>query len=665
MKYILVGNPNVGKTTFFNLMTDSNHKVTNFAGTTVDVVERNIKKSDDIITDIPGIRGLSHDSEDEYIAIKTIIDNDFDCILNIIDGMNLKRNLYLTIQLLETGRPIHFIVNLADELSVRGIEIKEDSFAQAFGVVQVISAKNTKDATAIIAGIRKTNSKPFRLNYGQTIEKYLIAAQDYLKSQAILPEINQRFLAIQLCCGNSFLDDLLTKEQQKKLKIMHEKLEAEVIEKGLALSVSGLFFKVRRKYITDALDKSLTRDTEIADGDLPQNTNWIDAFLLNKYIGIPIFLLLFYLVFYLTFLIGDPLTAFLEGSILAPLGGIMRSGLVVTRLPEMGISLLIDGGYAGFSTVVMFLPQIILVFIFLSVLEGSGYMSRAIILFDRLFSKIGLNGKALAPMMIGMGCNVPAIMAARTIADKRERMITQLIIPFISCAARLEIYILFIGLFFEKNQAIILLGLNVLGFIVALISAKIFSLSFFKKQEQFFLVEIPPYRSVNLVYISKMTLNKVSQFIQNAGKFIVIGSIAIWVLLSFGFTGYTTDIDTSFFAYIGHLFAWAFIPLGFGTWQATSSLITGFLAKELVVAQMGVLLADFPSVESGIATLFTPAGSVSFMVFNLLYIPCLSTVAVLKQELKSWKWIIFSIVYSFVVAYVIAWITYQIASIFL
>ena len=663
MKYILVGNPNVGKTTFFNLLTDANNKVTNFAGTTVDIVERKIKGTEEVLIDIPGIRALSHDSEDEYVAIQTLIKNDFEKIINIIDSVNLKRNLYLTIQLLETGRPISFILNMNDELEESGINIDLSVFKEKFGQATLIAAKKEKSVTPIIKDIQTIEPNNFILDYGKTLESGIDEIIAIITKESLFSHVNKRFIAIQLLSGNNYLHDQLDGRQQQYIKKIQLRTEKKIIAEELALSLNGLFFKIRRAYIMESLDQMISIQEKEVKEQKPKR--WVDNLLLNKYIGIPIFLLNFYLMFYFTFLIGDPITAFLEEQILLPIGEWITLLLTNMSVPEVLISLLIDGAYTGFSTVIMFLPQIILVFIFLSVLEGSGYMSRAVILFDRTFSKLGLNGKALAPMMIGLGCNVPAIMAARTISDKKERMITQLIIPFISCAARLEIYILFVGLFFSSHQALIILFLNILGVVVALISAKLFSLSFFKKQENFFLVEIPPYRSVNFTYISKMTLNKVKQFINNAGKFIVIGSMAIWLLLSFGPSGYTTELDESFFALIGHLFAWIFVPLGFGTWQATSSLITGFLAKELVVAQIGVLLSNYPTVEDGIFTLFTPAAAISFMVFNLLYIPCLSTVAVLKQETKSWKWVAFSIGYSFVAAYIVAFIVYQVALLFL
>ncbi|MGL5041619.1 MAG: ferrous iron transport protein B [Culicoidibacterales bacterium] len=659
MKYILVGNPNVGKTTFFNLLTDSNNKVTNFAGTTVDVVSCKIRQTNDFLVDLPGIRALNHASEDEYIAISTIVDHDFDKIINIIDSVNIKRNLYLSIQLLESQLPIVFILNFKDDLQNKGISFDMAKFATKFGLGKLIVAKKEKNSSAIVKHISQPVANKFILDYGQTLEGAITKVAAIVKDSGSFTNVNSRFIAIQLLSNNLFLLAKLTEDVQTQITKVREVVEAKIIADELALSLNGLFFKIRRAYIIAAMEEVSHVDATVLAKWSPRNK--VDAILLNGYFGIPLFLLNFYLIFYVTFLLGNPVSDFFDASILAPFGLFLRSLLEWGGLPQMLISLVVEGAYAGFATVVMFLPQIVIVFVFLSVLEGSGYMSRAVVLFDKTFSKIGLNGKALAPMMIGLGCNVPAIMAARTISNKKERLITQLIIPFISCAARLEIYILFVSLFFNQHQALILLGLNLLGVAVALTSAKIFSLSFFKKQEPFFLVEIPPYRSVNINYISKMTINKVKQFITNAGKFIVIGSIIIWGLLWFGPSGYTQDINNSFFALIGHLFAWAFVPLGFGTWQATSSLITGFLAKELVVAQIGVLLSGYPSVELGITTLFTPAGAVSFMVFNLLYIPCLSTVSVLKQETKSWKWVWFSILYSFVVAYLVAYLCYMIS----
>ena len=656
MKYILVGNPNVGKTTFFNLLTDANNKITNFAGTTVDVVERKIKHSDALLVDLPGVRALSNSSEDEYITTAVVLAGAYDGIINIIDSNNIKRNLHLSLQLLESGKPLNFILNMRDELDKQQIVVDLDAFAKWYGPVQFISAKKEKNTDEIISHLQTIAPSNIQLDYGKDIESCITAITNILTAHKYQDEVDYRFVALQLLAKNAHIFATLPSTVATEIEQLRTQLETQIKATHQALSLNGLLFKVRRTYIEESLAEIL-----IHTAPKQIQSSRLDKITMHKFWGVPIFFFVFYSVFYATFKIGDPVTGFLESSILVPLGEWFRALLTQLTLPNLLISLLIDGAYAGFSTIIMFFPQIILVFVFLALLEGSGYTSRAIILFDKLFSSIGLNGKAIAPLLIGMGCSVPAIMAARTISDKRERTITQLIIPFISCSARLEIYVFFIGLFFTKHQALILMGINILGFLVALASAKLFSLTLFKKQHAFFMVEIPPFRMVNWTYIYKMTRNKTQQFFAKAGKFIVIGSIAIWILLNFGITGVVTDINDSFFALIGHMFAWIFEPLGFGFWQATSSLITGFLAKELVVAQLGVLLSDYPTLAQGVHALFTIPTALSFMVFNLLYIPCLSTVATLKQELQSWKMVGFSIGYSFVAAYIVSFIVYQIA----
>lgn len=654
MRYILVGNPNVGKTTCFNLLTDSNDKVTNFTGTTIDVIERNIKGSNDTLLDIPGIRSLIHDAEDERVATQAILTGNFNKIINILDATNLRRNLYLTIQLLESGHPMSCILNMKDEAEKRNMKINTAAFEQFFCQLHYTSVRKESDATVLTQFLKKQGTHAFRLDYGSQLEQAIRKLEQILSEESIhdVHATNSRFLALQLLANNIFILENVSDTARQKIEEVMNRVEKEICDSGEARSIQGLLFKVRRAYIQSAMDAIVTHTKE---NSVSLQSN--DIFM-NKYIGIPLFLLIFYLVFYLTFRIGDPVADALDQFLLVPFGDLLTSFLNFISLPEVLVRLIIDGAYAGVSTVITFLPHILLVFIFLSLLEGSGYMSRAVVLFDQSLSRIGLNGKALAPMMIGFGCNVPAIMATRTISDKKERLITQLIIPFISCAARLEIYVLFIGIFFDRHEALILMGINALGVLIALVSAKIFSLSFFKSNQSFFLVEIPPYRTISFEYIYKITINKVKQFFLRAGKYIVLGSVIIFILFNFGPSGYTKDVTQSFYALFGHVFAPLFAPLGFGTWEATSSLISGFLAKELVVAHIGILVSDYATVEQGVQTLFTWQSALSFMVFNLLYIPCLSTLATLRIETKSIFFSIFSVLYSFVTAYLVSLIIY-------
>lgn len=664
MKYILVGNPNVGKTTLFNKMTNSMNKVTNFSGTTVDIYQRKIRSLQDELIDLPGMRSLIPHSEDEIVAVRYILEKDYQQIINILDSNNLKRNLQLSIQLLEVNKPCIFILNMQDELLASGRKLDIEKFASYFGASILTTAKENEEVEKIIDLITQEKAEfQFKLDYGQPLESAIEKIQIQLVNNNLFASLPSRFVALQILANNKLLFEQLPDMVKTVVSDILVETNNYIVEHELAVSTSGLIFKIRRNFIQEVLDACL--EEEIVEPQIPKAKNFLDKVLLHPVGGIISFFLIFYLIYYFTFLLGDPMSEFLETYPLAIGQDLLTQLLIFLHIPEFFIQLLVDGAYAGFATVVMFLPQIILVFLFLTLLEGTGYMSRAVVVFDKFFSKFGLNGRALAPMMVGLGCNVPAIMAARTITDKKERMITQLIIPFISCAARLEIYIFFIGLFFDSHQAIILLSLNILGVLTALVSAKIFSLSLFKKTDNFFLLELPPYRTIRLTYIYKITMNKIKQFILNAGKFIVIGSIIMWLLLVIGPYGITDDINQSFFALIGHWFSWLFVPLGFGSWQATSSLITGFLAKELVVAQIGVLLADFPTISAGIHTIFTAAGAVSFMVFNLLYIPCLSTLAVIKEETKSWKWTLFSIGYSVLVAYIISFIIYHICLLFM
>lgn len=662
MKFELIGNPNVGKTTFYNSITNSNSQVMNYSGTTVDIQRAKISGTAIEVIDLPGIRTLVPHSEDEMVAVKSFIENEVNGVINIVDSGNLKRNLQLSIQILESGQPTLLVLNMKDELLQKGVAIDQVMFEKYFCKSVHTQANKTFEHDEIVEALSgKSIEQAFRIDY-DALESFITKIEVVFEKSKRALMYPSRFYALQLLAKNPVVYECI--EPVLLVDALKFVTEAEqyILREELATSLTGYLFKVRRNYIQDALDKILMQ-SEITEKQCGLKAS-LDNILLHPVLGSLTFLLVFYMIYFLTFAIGDVCTAFLEEYPLTYLEQLLESILTFIHMPPFFVNLLINGAFAGFATIIMFMPQIILVFFFLAILEGSGYMARSVIVFDKLFSKFGLNGKAIVPMMLGLGCSVPAIMAARTIKDPKERLTTQLIVPFISCAARLEIYIFFIAIFFEKYQALILLGINILGAVVALLCAKLLSSSIFKKKDSFFLVELPPFRTINMTYIYKITSNKVKQFLNNAGKFIVIGSIIIALLLSLGPTGIVDDINDSFFAIIGKLFAWMFIPLGFGTWEATSTLITGFLAKELVVADLGVLVAHSGSIEEGIHALFTWQSALSFMVFNLLYIPCLSTVATMRAEMKTWKWPLFSIGFSMVVAYIVSFIVYRMAMLF-
>ncbi|MGL4373326.1 MAG: ferrous iron transport protein B, partial [Turicibacter sp.] len=392
--------------------------------------------------------------------------------------------------------------------------------------------------------------------------------------------------------------------------------------------------------------------------DVKPTLNKVDRYLTHPVIGIIIFLLFMFIIYMITFdWVGNPLSEGFNNVLSDWLVPMLEQMLINFGASPQGFvyGALINGLVKGLGGIIIFLPQILILFFCLSLMEATGYMARVAIVMDYLFSRFGLNGKAVVPLVTGFGCNVPAIMATRTIPDRMERIKTMMIIPFMSCSARLPIYVLFVGLFFEKYQAFVIMGLYGLGVIVALLSAKLLSISVFKNSKDNFVLEIPPYRMPQLKNLLNQTLSRGNDFMHTAGKFIILGSILLWGLNAMGPGGMHVDSNESYLALIGGYIAPIFAPLGFGTWQAGSSLVVGFLAKELVASSSIIIGGG----EAGLLTLFTPIQTFSFLVFSLLYIPCLSTVGVMYQETKSAKLTAMMIAFGLVVAYVVTFIVYH------
>lgn len=626
MKYLLFGNPNVGKTTYFNKMTKKNSKVSNFAGTTVEIVEGQISESKNYLVDVPGVRSLSYDTIEEIISFDCLMNTSYDHIINIVDINNLKRNLYLSIQLLELNKPTTICINMIDQYND---EFNIEKFKKYFSMSYINNGEL----------ILYNDTNDFKLKYHPYIENCI----NKLYNSFLVTFDNPRFYIIQALNNNKDIINKLNDYQLNEFKIQCDLLTKEILRSNCARTIEGLIFLSRRDFINKCVEYSIIHNE-------PESKN---DFLLNKYLGGVFFLVIFYMVFYLTFLLGNPISDFIDVVISPFIINIISN---IFDFNEIIQSFFINGLIPAILTVIMFLPQITITFILISLLEASGITTRAIIIFDHILTKIGLNGKSLAPMMIGFGCNVPAIMATRTITDNSQRIQTLLIIPFMSCSARLPIYILFASVFFREKQAFIVFIMHFIGVVVALFSSFVFSKTIFYKSKDTFLVEIPPYKKVRFTYVYKLTLNKVKDFVFNAGKLIIIGSLIIWILLYFNFSGYVTSIENSFFADIGRHLSFIFEPLGFGFWQATSSLITGFLAKELVVSQLSIMY--FSSSNYEIVSDFDSASALSYMVFNLLYVPCLATIAVIRSETKNYKYVLISLIYSFVIAYFVSFVIY-------
>lgn len=664
MIYLLAGNPNVGKSTFFNHMTQSHVHVGNYSGVTVEKRVHHIKNLPGAnLVDLPGTYNVSPNSEDEGVVTYSILNEHYKGIINIIDSTHLKRNLHLTIQLLELGVPSLLVFNLKDALKNNGYVIDTDKMASLLKANSIsLSAKerDKDDQLKVVEEIKNLRAvKGLELDYHPTIKWGIQRIHDLLRYDTF--QVKKKWVALQLLEGNEGIYDYLHLTKEEKIREVVQEVEDRVINENVALSLKGAIFNTRREYIVDIVEQCLVK---VENKEHSKHFNQkIDRVLSHPVFGIPIFFMIMLVIYQISFGqilgLGAWLTGYFEwfwGDILVNYIG---QGLEYLGLSGFMYGLIVDGVLAGIGGVLIFLPQIIVLFFMLALLEGTGYMARVAIVMDRFLSKFGFNGKSIVPIITGFGCTVPAIMATRTIADKKERILTILTIPFVSCSARLPIYVIFISLFFERYRAFVMLGIYLLGIVVTLLSAKLFSLSFFKGSASKFLLEVPPYRMPQLRTISYQALEKAKRFVKKAGTFILVGSIILWLLSNNGFAGINVDPSDSFLGVIAGFISPIFSPLGFGTWEATSSLISGFLAKEVVVSSLNILYMG------DIASGFTTLSALTYVVFASLYVPCISTVATIKAETQSNKWTLFSVVYPFAVAYLVALVVRVIFGIFI
>ena len=654
MIYLLAGNPNTGKSTFFNSMTQSHVHVGNYSGVTVEKRVHHIKNYEGAnLVDLPGTYNVSPSGEDEGVVTYSLLNESYNGIVNIIDSTHLKRNLHLTLQLLELGVPSILVLNLKDALKNNGYVIDTKKLSKMLNVNSVsISAKerNKDEQAAVTEELKNLQAyKGLELDYPQPIKWGLQRIHDLLRYDTM--QVKKKWLALQILEGNEGIFKFLSLQKEDKIRQVVAEVEKRIIEEDFALSLKGAIFNTRREFINDIYEEVMIK---VEDKEHSKHFNQkIDRILTHQGWGIPIFFVIMLLVYQLSFgtfmgigsLLTDWFTLFWENILMF----YTSEFLEILGVTGFAHGLIIDGLLAGVGGVLVFLPQIVILFFLLAILEGTGYMARVAMVMDRFLSRFGFNGKSIVPIISGFGCTVPAIMATRTIADKKERILTILTIPFVSCSARLPIYVMFIGVFFEKYQAFYMLGIYLLGIIVMLLSAKLFNLTYFKGTGSNFILEVPPYRMPQLRTITYQSLEKAKRFVKKAGTFILVGSILLWTLSNVGPAGIDINPEDSFLGIFAGAIAPVFSPLGFGTWEATSSLISGFLAKEVVVSSLTVLYG-----ANGISTAFSALNALTYIVFASLYIPCISTVATIKSETGSKGWTLFSIVYPFLVAFVVA-----------
>ncbi len=654
MDIAILGNPNTGKTSLFNQLTHSYEYVGNWSGVTVEKKVGKLRAATGNLIDLPGLYTLSPLTKDEKVASTFLLEGKFDGMINIIDSSQLERNLHLTVQLLEYGKPMMIGLNMMDVAKRNGLAIHIHQLSQQLGVpIKPMIARKGKGCEQLDA--EKMKAPSFHLQYDDIIEE----AIQQCESQMPAKMKHTRWIALQYLEGNEVVQQYLQqyvsltwleawmKDTEKNVKIKHN------------IALNKLIYRTRETYIEELLKENMI--TSLLKHKASSET--IDRVVTNRILGIPIFLFVMYVMFQFTFdWLGVPISDLVDGLISGPVTSGVEAGLQWIGANAFFQSLFIDGIIAGVGGVLVFVPQIFILFLFISFIEDSGYMARVAMVMDRLLEKFGLNGKAFIPMIIGFGCNVPGIMASRSMEQEQERHLTTMLTPFMSCSARLAVYSLFTAIFFTSHQALIVLSLYVMGIVVALIVAKILSITKYKNEKSLFVIELPPYRIPYAKTLYRSTWEKGKGFVRKAGTIILAGTIVIWLLSYVGPQGFHVPIQESFMAYVGKSIAPLLSPLGFDTWQAGAALITGFLAKEMVVSTLYVLylVPNTEALHVVIGQQYTALQSYSFMVFFLLYVPCLATVATLKNELPNTRSMLFSIALSFAIAYVLALCVYQI-----
>lgn len=660
--YCILGNPNVGKTSLFNALTGSYEYIGNWSGVTVEKKVGKLKDNVGDLVDLPGIYDLSPISKDETVVTDYLMSTSFTGMINIIDACQLKRNLNLTIQLMELNKPMIIGLNMIDVATQRGIKINYQALMRKLKVpvfpIVARKAKGTHSLLGELNYLEPHQRRAFKINYGTEIETAIQQICSIIKQDNMYPTERLRFIAIQYLIDNVQIYQELDAMILEQLEPIKRKL-SNATEQSTRQRIEA----VRNDYINQLLEDIV----EYPEEDKQFFTSKVDRLLLNRYLGIPIFLGIMWLIFQTTFTwIGTTLSDQLDAFISGPLSEWIKSVMNTLHITSFLQDLITDGIIAGVGSVLVFVPQIVVLFFFISLLEDSGYMARIAVLMDKTMESIGLSGKSFIPMIIGFGCNVPSIMAARSIENEKERLITILVAPFMSCSARLPVYALFVGAFFSAHQSLVVLSLYILGIVVALLVSTLLNKLILKDNQSVFIVELPTYRVPSFKTLWRSTWEKAKGFVKKAGTFIFGGSVVIWTLTYIGPHGVNVPINQSFMHMIGQGFANLIAPLGFGSWQAGATLIPGFLAKEVIISSMAIL---YSSSESGLTQViqqqFTPLSAYAFMIFILLYVPCISTVATIRKETSSWKWTLLAVVYPIATAYILTFVFYQVSQLFI
>ena len=663
----LAGNQNCGKTTLFNQLTGSNQHVGNFPGVTVDQKSGQMRGNKQVtIVDLPGLYSLRPYSNEEIVTRDFLINQKPDGIINIIDANNMERNLYLTLQLIELNIPMVLTLNMMDEVRNNGgtIDVKKLSAELGIPVIPISAAKNEGIEELILqaVGVAQRKILPKRLDFcSGAVHRCIHGITHLIEDHAQIIGVPARFAATKLVEGDQLMMEALNLNQNEYEMIEHTVTE---MEHELGIDRNAALADMRYTFIEKLCARTVVKAKESKEHIRSMK---IDNILTNKYLAIPIFLLIMLSIFGLTFGV--------IGTTLSDLLGICIDGFTAfadAALTRYGIhpvvhSLVIDGIFAGVGSVLSFLPIIVTLFFFLSILEDSGYMARVAFVMDKPLRKIGLSGRSFVPMLIGFGCTVPAIMATRTLSGERDRKMTILLTPFMSCSAKLPIYALFTAAFFPKHQVLVMCLLYITGILVGIICGFILKATTYRGNPVPFVMELPNYRFPSFKSVLLLMWEKARDFLERAFTIIFIATIIIWFLQTFNYQFYVVaDSGQSLLASLGRAVSPIFAPLGFKDWRASTALITGFTAKEAVVSTLAVLTGtSSANLDVALSQMFTPLSAFSFLTFSLLYTPCIAAISAIERELNSALSAFFVIVFQCGVAWVVAALVYQIGAIIL
>ena len=671
-----IGNPNCGKPTLFNAFTGANLKVANWPGVTVEKKEgrATYKGQEFKLIDLPGIYSLTSYTMEETVSRECIMSDEVDVIIDVIDASSLERNLYLTLQLIELGKPVVLALNMMDIVEERGMEIDLHRLPEMLGVPAIPVSARKKTGLSILMhavshhkeydrqgplihhhpGLRSSHRHNHHEEYAMVYEDYIEDKIDLIisaLSQSYPHLENKRWHAIKIL------------EQDKGITNAYPLNLGSTVDRSYEKDIINQKYNFIEEIIAEVLVNKSRKEA---------STDKIDRYLTSRWLGLPIFLGIMALVFFFTFMIGDWLKGYFEIGLEA-LSAAISAGLASINTGEMMTSLVVDGIISGVGGILTFLPNIFILFLALAFLEDSGYMARVAFIMDDIMSRLGLSGRAFLPLLLGFGCSVPAIMASRALEHKRDRFKTILVTPFMSCSARLPIYVLFSSMFFGKHAMLVCYSMYVLGIVVAITTAFILSKMDGSKAEHALLIELPEYKAPNARTIAIYVWEKIKDYLTKAGTVIFIASVIMWVILNFGPGGYVTDITESFGSIIGKAIVPIFRPAGLGQWQIIVALIAGIAAKEVVVSSCSVLFGiQNITTAHGMGTMVATLGSMGFgalnayslMVFCLLYVPCTATIATMHRELKSWKSTLGIVLFQLLTAWTISTIVFQIGKLF-